>query len=270
MQWPQCPVCSIGKAAPLLAKDFNISCNDYFEGARTYPLSGSLVHFVECSECGFAWIPELHLWTHKQFRDAIYNEDYILCDPHFAEIRPRKLAAWLATFARGMRVLDYGGGEGATARELRRFGVDAVCWDPFYISAPPPKGPFDLVTAFEVVEHVPDQVGLFSRLAELCGDGLLVFSTLLRPRTQKGDWWYACARNGHVSLHTEESLSHVAGLVGMQVHTLDGHTHVAARRGKAIAATDLPAPIAIGDVPSYRLELETGKFHSVMGADPVS
>lgn len=255
-----CPICGGKDPSPFLCKDFNISCNDYFEGRRNYPDNLGDVHYVECRTCGFVWAPSLHDWPAEAFRQRVYNEDYALCDPPFETVRPRMLAAWVSCFVGGRSLLDYGGGNGTTARELRAAGVDAVCWDPFFEPSPPPAARFGLVTAFEVVEHVPDQSALFGTLAGLCGEGLLVFSTLLRPRGPCGDWWYACARNGHVSLHTRESLGTVAEAAGLSLRSLGPEIHVAVARGRE-TPPDIPLPATpINGTPGYRMDAATGAF----------
>jgi predicted TPR repeat methyltransferase len=70
---------------------------------------------------------------------------------------------------------------------------------------------FDLITAFEVFEHVPDQHALVKDITSLMSDNsLLLFSTLLSDGNLKSwerpDWWYASPRNGHISLHSRKSL----------------------------------------------------------------
>jgi 2-polyprenyl-3-methyl-5-hydroxy-6-metoxy-1,4-benzoquinol methylase len=72
-------------------------------------------------------------------------------------------------------------------------------------------GKFDLITAFEVFEHVPDVDMLMSDLrALLAPGGIVLFSTLLSDgqilQNRRLDWWYASPRNGHISLFSRASL----------------------------------------------------------------
>ncbi|WP_224369030.1 class I SAM-dependent methyltransferase [Hyalangium versicolor] len=250
-----CPICRAADAREVLRKEFNISCNCYFEGRRQYPTNEGSVLYVECQGCGFWWAPELHGWSPQTFKRRIYNEEYRLADPPFVFERPTRLAAWVARFVRpGMRVLDYGGGEGLLARTLREVGIDAVSWDPFYDDASEkPAGSFDLVTCFEVVEHVPDQRRLFFELASLSRGGVCIFSTLVRPERHEGDWWYASPRNGHISLHSANSMRRVCEDVGLALRDLSSEVHVMARTPSQIAQLDLPY-VMVNGTPEHRLD----------------
>ncbi|MFY0569959.1 class I SAM-dependent methyltransferase [Archangium lansingense] len=252
-----CPACRAADAREVFRKEFNVSCNCYFEGRRLYPANEGRVSYVECLGCGFLWAPELHGWDPQTFKRRIYNEEYGLADPPFEIERPTRLAAWVARFARpGMRVLDYGGGEGLLARSLREVGIDAVSWDPFYDSSGKPAGSFDLVTCFEVVEHVPDQRRLFFELASLSRGGVCVFLTLIRPERVEGDWWYASPRNGHISLHSETSLRQVCEDVGLALRSFSSEVHAMAQTPSQLATLDLP-PVTVSGTPVHQLDSQS-------------
>jgi len=80
-------------------------------------------------------------------------------------------------------------------------------------------GQFDLITAFEVFEHVPDVQQLMCDIWQLLSEnGVLMFSTLLsdgniRPN-ERLSWWYASPRNGHISLFSRKSLTLLAQEAG--------------------------------------------------------
>jgi 2-polyprenyl-3-methyl-5-hydroxy-6-metoxy-1,4-benzoquinol methylase len=93
-------------------------------------------------------------------------------------------------------------------------------------------GAYDLVTAFEVFEHVPDVQALVADLHRLCRpDGLILFSTLVSDGQlalgRKLTWWYASPRNGHISLFSTESLKRLMSGKGLQVGSLSAGTHIA-------------------------------------------
>ncbi|MEN0079097.1 MAG: class I SAM-dependent methyltransferase [Pseudomonadota bacterium] len=209
-----------------MKKDANVSCGDYFEGRRLYPEARAPFDLAECETCGFARFRQFSDWDEAQFRDAIYNDSYHLCDAPFEIERPTKLAAWLSGHIGARALLDFGGGEGKLAELLCAGGHSAASYDPYYGADAYPQKKFDIVTAFEVVEHVPDQEWLFAELRALAKPGgLIVFSTLLRPDSFLPDWWYASPRNGHASFHSSESLRRLLARAGLHLVSLSRELH---------------------------------------------
>ncbi len=120
-------------------------------------------------------------------------------------------------FPHTSRHLDYGGGNGTLSSLLRAARLESASYDPFVDGDldPASLGRFDLVTAFEVFEHVPDiQATLDTISSLLTPGGVLLFSTLVSDEAiragEKLTWWYASPRNGHISLHTRQSLTLLA------------------------------------------------------------
>lgn len=231
-----CPVCG-GNAPPLDAVDFNKSCE---EGRGKFlPRSGIPVRYHLCQDCGFCFAPEFRRWSHRDFAERIYNAGYGKVDPDYAEIRPKTNAALIEKlFGKSrdsIRHLDYGGGAGVLSRTLNLSGWQSASYDPFTVPADPvASGPFDLITAFEVFEHVADAPRLVQELAGLmANDGLLFFSTLVSDGeiapNRKLSWWYAAPRNGHISLFSSRSLELALGARGLLLGSLSPIYHVGFR-----------------------------------------
>lgn len=213
-----CPVCG-GSCNLFDVVDFNRSADQVRD--RPAALSGRPVYYSLCSQCGFCFAPELHRWPRSEFAHKIYNSDYVHVDPDYVETRPRTNAANLrAAFGAAagvIRHLDYGGGDGLLAAILREAGWNSFSYDPFVDddSDPAELGRFDLITAYEVFEHVPDVRQLMAHLRLLLApDGLVLFSTLVSDGSIHPDrrltWWYAAPRNGHISLYSRNSLAVLA------------------------------------------------------------
>jgi SAM-dependent methyltransferase len=175
-------------------------------------------------------------WKPEQFREKIYNDEYTRVDPDFLETRPRENAsALISAFgerAHLFRHLDYGGGNGLLTRLLLAANFQSVSYDPFAdngsIGHP---GKFDLITAYEVFEHVPDVQQLMSNLcALLAPNGIILFSTLLSDgnihRKQRLSWWYASPRNGHISLFSRQSLFVIAQQNGFKFGSFSEDLHI--------------------------------------------
>jgi 2-polyprenyl-3-methyl-5-hydroxy-6-metoxy-1,4-benzoquinol methylase len=83
--------------------------------------------------------------------------------------------------SRGAKILDYGCGHGVFVKFLRESGYDAEgydAYDPVYADTKALDLRYDVVTAYDVVEHAPEPRDLFRQLVRLLtSGGLLVIGT---------------------------------------------------------------------------------------------
>lgn len=239
-----CSICSSGALRPFGAKDFGHSGNDHFVGRRTFPDYGALIPYLECLHCGFVFSYAFDKWQTEDFEKHIYNADYILADPPFLEERPtqnaQRIAALFGQELHGKRVLDVGGGNGDFTDALRQLGIQAFSHDPhFGVTDPRVQGvSFDLVTAFEVIEHVPhaEQQAWINTVAGFLSDRLdsvAIISTETRRAVDSIDWWYICPRNGHISIHTNGSLRYLCLSHGLATQPIGHGLHAVFRRHNA-------------------------------------
>ena len=217
VQAQPCPVCG-SDAAPYDVADFDKSC----VGARGLYLtpSGVPIYYFLCPSCGFLFAPEFKNWTAEDFARHVYNADYHRVDPDFdgtrSQINAQGLLKLFPANAK-LRHLDYGGGEGHLSLMLQAAGWDSQSYDPYAGRGTPlpADARFDLITSFEVFEHLPAPRPLLDELsARLSDPGLLIFSTLLSDghlqRPRRIDWWYISPRNGHISIYAEQTLRRLA------------------------------------------------------------
>lgn len=223
-----CPVCQ-GPAALFDVVDFSRTCPG--PGVIQPPLSGIPVYYSRCGDCGFLFAAEMLAWTPQQFLERVYNDDYMLCDPDYVETRPRANADFLMQHfkAGAFTHLDYGGGNGALSRRLTEAGWPSASYDPL-VDAERPPGSFDLVTSFEVFEHVPDVDRLMSDLNALTGDASVVlFTTSVSDKEvvpgARLSWDYAGPRNGHISLFSRRSLQVLAQRYGYAFGSFNDNIH---------------------------------------------
>ena len=218
-----CAVCG-GESSLFDVVDLNKSC---LGADQQLQLSGIPVYYARCNGCGFCFAPELMAWSIEEFEQKIYNDDYVLVDPDYVDARPRNNAATLiAVFgdlAHGLKHLDYGGGGGLLSELLNAAGWQSQTYDPFVHRNTQLEslGKFDLITSYEVFEHVPDVQALMANLRLLLAEnGLILFSTLISDGNIKPheriNWWYASPRNGHISLFSQVSLNVLAQKSGFR------------------------------------------------------
>ncbi|MFA5040160.1 MAG: class I SAM-dependent methyltransferase [Bdellovibrionales bacterium] len=218
-----CPVCKRA-CLPFDVVDFNKSCAE--QKGVFLKLSGVPVYYYRCDGCGFCFAPSIAKWSLKEFEEKIYNDDYAVVDPHYLMKRPHQnhenLMCMFGKVSGRISHLDYGGGEGFLVKLLRASGWNSTSYDPFVNkdTKVADLGTFDLITAFEVFEHVPDVNALMSDLSRLLApNGIVFFSTLLSDQyvheRERLTWWYASPRNGHISLFSKASLKLLANNHGL-------------------------------------------------------
>ncbi len=236
-QFAPCKICA--SPAPMIGSvDFNKSCMDH-RGMRL-PLYGHAIFYRRCPACGFLFTDAFDDWTPADFATHIYNAGYAQVDPEYEQLRPIGNAAFVAELFEAhkgrLNVLDYGGGNGTFAKALRAHGFKRCdTYDPFtpgYDTMPDET--YNLITCFETFEHTPDPVGCVRAIIDrLADDGVVLFSTLvLPPRFEESGglaWWYVGPRNGHISLHSAESLALLWEGQGCSFSSVNENMHMACR-----------------------------------------
>jgi hypothetical protein len=271
---PACKCCN-GATSFFAQYDFSRTCEDP-KGA-VFARSGVGIPYFRCMSCGFVFASYFDGWSKQDFAERIYNADYRLADPDFAATRPQYIAGQLSTLlapiGTGIRILDYGGGEGRLIRELQRNGFEkSESFDPFFSSDIRPAGLFDLVTMFEVAEHAVDPLQPFQdALSFLAPGGALLFSTALQKHKPDRDWWYIAPRNGHISIHTAASLQRVAAAAGARCLSLDDNVHLLYRDERSRIArqiADAERDRALYEASRHGLQffLQTAAHFNALGA----
>jgi hypothetical protein len=133
--------------------------------------------------------------------------------------------------------LDYGGGNGMFVRLMRDKGFDYF-WQDRYTSNQFSRGfegidgiKYNLVTAFEVFEHLEDPISEIEQMFAYSEN--ILFSTTLLPVSPPnlGDWWYFTLDTGqHISFYSKQSLSVIAKKFNLKLYSNGKSIHLLTKK----------------------------------------
>ncbi len=190
------------------------------------------VQYFRCPDCGFMQTEEPY-WLDEAYANPINASDVGLVGRNLLYARWVKSIIFLCRDRKGS-FLDYGGGHGLFVRLMRDTGLDfrwydARCPNLFArgFAAKMQGETYELLTAFEVFEHLINPLDEIERMLALSKN--LLFSTRLVPRhtPRLEEWWYYGLDHGqHVAFYTRAALSEVAKRFGLRFHTTGRSLHL--------------------------------------------
>lgn len=195
--------------------------------------------YFKCSQCGFIHTERPH-WLGEAYQSAITSLDVGLVrrSLDLAEITERIIDQ---NFQRDGRFLDFAGGYGLFARLMRDKGYNFFRQDKFCpnlfaanydLNDLPASTRFELVTAFEVFEHLPDPCQEAQRMLEL-SDSVFFTTEIVPPSpiATADDWWYFAPETGqHISFFSTKALEILAAQMNCYLWTNKVTTHLLTRR----------------------------------------
>jgi hypothetical protein len=187
-------------------------------------LGRHLVQYFRCDHCGFIQTEQPY-WLEEAYCEAITKTDIGLVG------RNVSLAGLVKLIIAGMfdsqaKFLDYGGGYGMFARLMRDAGLDFYLYDQYcqnlfakgFALEGPENESFELVTAFEVFEHLVDPMRDIERMRQFSPSILFTTTLVPTPAPLPGEWWYYGLEHGqHVALYSYETLSFIAEHFGVSL-----------------------------------------------------
>jgi len=180
--------------------------------ARGKVLGDVDVLYRKCGRCGLVAAADPD-WLDRAYSDVIVALDVGRLRRCLA--LSNITAAVLRTMGgRGMPCLDWAGGYGILTRLMRDRGYDFRHYEPMArnvfaqgFTADLDSERYGLVTAIEVLEHLPDPVADLSPVAASTDVLLATTEPLPTPTPKPGDWWYYSPDTGqHITFYTPESL----------------------------------------------------------------
>ena len=192
------------------------------------------VKYYRCNDTGFIQT-ENPYWLPEAYSDAITKLDIGLPYRNI-QLADRVSKILVKHFDKRKQFLDYAGGYGLFTRLMRDKGFDFYHSDEycqnlfaaaFDLAELPVGTRLELITAFEVFEHLPDPLPKIREMMHYADS--LLFSTELQPENITGinDWWYFAPETGqHIAFYTEKALSYIAQQLGYQFYTDGAFLHL--------------------------------------------
>ena len=211
-----------------------IICDNQTKNIFEHRILGKyLAQYNQCNFCGFMQI-ENPFWLKEAYETAITNLDIgLLMRADICVEKTINLIDKLTNekvLNENIEILDFAAGYGVFVRKMRDNGVSAFwqddyCENIFAKNFEYTKKKYDLVTAFEVFEHVENPKELINRLSEF--SDIIYFSTELVPAQDSiEDWWYLTPSTGqHISFYTKECLEILASINNF-IYINNGNFHL--------------------------------------------
>lgn len=192
------------------------------------------IQYFQCQHCNFIQT-ESPFWLEEAYQDAITSTDIGLVKRNldFSTLTEKLI---LHFFNKNGSFLDYGGGYGLFVRIMRDKGFDFYRDDKYCenlfaknfdsINLPKEKNHFEMITAFEVFEHLATPLETFKDLFNK-SDNILISTELQPIQDMDENWDYLAPENGqHISLFHLKTLEELAQKFDLQLHTNQHSLHL--------------------------------------------
>lgn len=185
-------------------------------------LDDVLVSYERCDACGMVMAVK-PTWLDRAYSEAITRLDVGLLDRCL--VLSNVTAALLRIERlRGGRFLDWAGGYGTLTRLMRDRGFAFEHYDPMAknvfagaqaVPIPDTSRRYDLVTGFEVLEHLESPVEALEGIAQQTRFMLLTTLVLPDPTPLPGEWWYYAPESGqHISFYSTRAIHDLSKRLG--------------------------------------------------------
>lgn len=191
------------------------------------------VTYLRCNSCLFVQT-ENPYWLDEAYASAITSLDIGL--PYRNILLRTEIEKIIDSFFPESSIyLDYAGGYGLFVRLMRDNGFDFYRQDDYcdnlfakhFDITDLKLNRFDLVTAFEVLEHFKNPIEEIAKIFEFSDS--VIFTTDLAPETVEEieNWWYIAQETGqHIAFYNKKSMEFIANKFNKNYYCKDGKIHI--------------------------------------------
>lgn len=190
--------------------------------------------FYFCPDCG-GLQAENPYWLDEAYESPVAAADTGMLWRNLYLARVTSVVLFFLFNRRG-RFLDAAGGYGIFTRLMRDNGFDYYWTDKYspnlaargFEADVGPGGPYTAVTAFEVMEHLPDPTAFVAELLESTDTDTIIFTTELfsgDPPAPDAWWYYAFPTGQHITFYQRSTLELIGKRFGMNFYS-SGMLHV--------------------------------------------
>ncbi len=224
------------------------------------------VQYFRCEQCGFIQTEEPY-WLNELYDDAIARNDIGLASRNIGMARLSR-SIILSFFDCNRRFLDYGGGYGLFARLMRDKGFNFFLCDKFapnlfaqgFEADVERNRQYELVTAFEVFEHLTDPLDEISNMLQFSPN--ILFSTFLVPDPPPAleSWWYYSLEQGqHIAFYTLQSLTTIAKKFNLHLYSNNISFHLFTEKRLSQATFGFISKRGVSNLVSLLLSVRLSK-----------
>ena len=182
---------------------------------------GRMLDFLDCPSCRLV-VRDPAAWPSPEAEASYYRlHENRPDDPGYRRFLAPAFAHLAEVLVPGVRALDFGcGPDSALIAMAREQGVEMAGWDPQFRpdKGVLERGPFDVITCTETVEHLHRPAAVFERLERLLRPGgRLIVQTGFVPERTAFDAWHYRRDPTHVILFRAETFRWLADARGWQM-----------------------------------------------------